>query len=73
MTKSTLARLRLHANPDCPECGGEGVLSIVWNNNPDREEDIACDEPGCAAETLLAIDGPDDHSDAWSGGFAPNH
>ena len=58
------------AKPDCPDCSGEGWYTVCWNNNPDREDEMAC---ACVREALEAEDGPADDSEAWSGGFAENH
>jgi hypothetical protein len=63
-------RLLKMADPDCPECSGEGWYTVCWNNNPDREDEMAC---ACVREALEAEDGPADDSEAWSGGFAENH
>lgn len=70
MTEKVRLRCGRLANPECTECSGEGFISISWNNNPDRCEDVAC---GCVWRAMLEEDGPDDDPDAWSGGFAENH
>ncbi len=60
-------QLRELALASCPECDGEGVIAVVYNNNPDREEDeaCACTRREGAEETVSG--------DAWDGGFAENH
>ncbi len=43
------------ADPQCQECGGEGLVSIAINGDPDREQDVACD---CAKHALDGMDEP---------------
>ena len=65
MSAKVKATLALLADKTCPECDGEGWVSISWNNNPDRCEDIACN---CVQRNCEPVD-----DEAWSGGFAENH
>lgn len=54
------------ADPECDECGGEGVVTVTASGVGERE--LACP----CIERRENDDGPDD-GEAWSGGFAENH
>lgn len=41
-SRSVIEQLKPHANPDCPECGGEGYISYGWSGDPDRVEEVIC-------------------------------
>lgn len=43
MSPDLKAKLAQEADPACEECDGTGIVSVIWNNNPDREEDTICD------------------------------
>lgn len=42
MTATEAGELTAAADPDCPECLGEGFIPICWNNDPGRCEDMVC-------------------------------
>ena len=43
MTRDDRKLIAAMADGDCPECGGTGIASICYNNNPDRCFDVVCD------------------------------
>jgi hypothetical protein len=42
ISRSERARLAVAADPDCAECDGSGVVGVLFNNNPDREQEFSC-------------------------------
>lgn len=70
---TTAERLKRWAQPDCPECDGDGVVCVATRQNPDGHKDIACD---CTKDAREAENGPDESNDPdgpWAGGFCSNH
>jgi hypothetical protein len=62
MTESAELRvLKAAADPVCHQCGGEGIVCISWNGDPDKCEDLACD---CAKHALVGLDEPHDPREA---------
>ncbi len=55
------AALKAAADPTCDTCGGEGVVCIAPQGDPDQEQDVACD---CAKHALDGIDEPHDQREA---------
>jgi hypothetical protein len=45
----------------CPECGGDGTIPVCWNNDPDRCEDVQCEN--CDGAGTVALDDTDDGVD----------
>jgi hypothetical protein len=43
MSPDLKAKLAEEADPDCDECDGTGIVSVIYNNDPRREEDTICE------------------------------
>lgn len=60
-------RLKTLADPKCPDCDGEGIVSYSSRQQADGYVDVACT---CTQRTGAEEDGD---PEAWAGGFAENH
>jgi hypothetical protein len=59
-----IAKARLKALPDCPDCGGAGYLDICYGGNPDKEGRELC---ACVNRTTCENCGePCDTGIVWS-------
>ena len=61
MTRREQERLIKLADPQCPDCGGEGFYCIEWNGDPNRDEDVACE---CTTQTREE-DEPESQGHGW--------
>jgi len=55
--QTAIRRLAALATRGCPDCGGDGIVSVSWNNDPSRTEDVAC---ACVDPALVPRDAEED-------------
>lgn len=67
MSLQALQRARAAAKKDCPECYGDGVVTLESNNNPATQRDVRCECTRDPENDDHWPEGDPSHGDRWPG------